>query len=379
MTSNTHPLLLKYGVMDGASAATDHMFPAGQHVEVHSNGFRYKVPYPAALAYSKATGNPHHDTLAQMAAHPVRWRVPPRALPLVQKFGLDHLARMGWASRGDTVRVDPEQSNAHAFSLRTTGPGEKDVQLHFNGRDGSVHVNQVNASRHQKAKGWGGVAFLRSLTAARKNGFHEFHVTNAAGGPGKAHNGYYTWPRLGFNGLVPDQWRVGLPHGHDAHETFHDLFDAPGGADAWKGHGGDVTDGLHFDARPGSPHMARLMAYLKGVQARRKAPPQGPVKLARQDSHSWLTPAGKFLPIPAGHTHGSVAAKAGESIESLWGKGWQRVTYIGRELLAHNEAQAPTATQRQALIDHAVEEGFSHVKHDHGEDERILWSEHDQL
>jgi hypothetical protein len=101
---------------------------------------------------------------------------------------------------------------------------------------------------------------------------------------------------------------------------------------------------------------------------------------AREDSYSWLAPSGKFYPIPAGKTHQEAATVAHKSaMPLLKASGWHRVFHIGRELWTDNEMVPPNSRQRQALKDHAIEHGFTHVLHDYGDGERTLWSSGDQV
>ena len=73
-------------------------------------------------------------------------------------------------------------------------------------------------------------------------------------------NGYYTWPRLGFNAsLGRASQRYGAP-------DLHTLFRQPGGAEKWKREGAAMV--MEFNPRRRSPHRQVLDAYLqeKGIR-----------------------------------------------------------------------------------------------------------------
>ena len=95
--------------------------------------------------------------------------------------------------------------------------------------------------------------------------------------------------------------------------------------------------------------------------------------------HSWLDSSGKFHKLGAGETHAEYARKNKTTINELFSKGHARVFKVGRELYAHLEGRALSERQKKALTDKAIEHGLSHVKHDYGDDERTVWSEHDQF
>jgi hypothetical protein len=107
---------------------------------------------------------------------------------------------------------------------------------------------------------------------------------NAAGAPGGRRNGYYTWPRLGFNHSLSglrDHWRrtVDGQRGEDVLtelqkrfgtgiEDFQDLFAAKGGPEYWRNYGVEIqSHHLELDLMPGSKSLNAHKAYLdaKGV------------------------------------------------------------------------------------------------------------------
>lgn len=77
-------------------------------------------------------------------------------------------------------------------------------------------------------------------------------------------NGYYTWPRMGFNAPIPPDLQEQLPEAlHDC-KTTNDLMLSDGGADWWRTHGTPLQVTLAFD-NPNSMHVWNTYARAKGV------------------------------------------------------------------------------------------------------------------
>jgi hypothetical protein len=97
--------------------------------------------------------------------------------------------------------------------------------------------------------------------------------------------------------------------------------------------------------------------------------------------YSWQYPSGVFKPIK--YSHGSDAfeltGEVKDPIMELWKKGFMRVVHMGNVLIAHNEVVPPTEKQKSALIDLAIQVGDVSVEYDSGNDQKIIWSEHDVL
>jgi hypothetical protein len=112
------------------------------------------------------------------------------------------------------------------------------------------------------------IAALRKLGAARSELF---------AARSNSMNGYYTWPRLGYDGPLSrsvlesmsmndaDHLRGRLPK---RGATIQDLFALPGGKEYWKEHGDSID--LSFDLRDGSKSLLVLQAYLEERAGRKK-------------------------------------------------------------------------------------------------------------
>jgi hypothetical protein len=81
-------------------------------------------------------------------------------------------------------------------------------------------------------------------------------------------NGYYTWPRMGYDADIPDHLRETIPKEINlkADGTLLDLFQTQAGRDWWKKHGEAID--VEFDLTPGSRSMRVLDAYLAERKSR---------------------------------------------------------------------------------------------------------------
>lgn len=198
-----------------------------------------------------------------------------------------------------TVDVEPEArealagmfgralSDAEIASLVGAQPGDHvqaatnlfgDVDL---GLDGSAHADRtisgspgrvtihnesISMDVRRQRQGMGTRIFATQAHAASRLGVREIYTTAARGTEGL--NGYYTWPRLGYNGPFNYASWMGdrmpesaVPESVKHANDFHDLMRTAEGREWWSENGADVH--LTFDTRPGSRSMQVLDAYLK--------------------------------------------------------------------------------------------------------------------
>lgn len=74
-------------------------------------------------------------------------------------------------------------------------------------------------------------------------------------------NGYYTWPRYGFDSALPHSIRRRLPIGLEQSRTLLDLMSSEKGREWWKEHG--VTIRVRFDLAPDSRSHQVLAEYVR--------------------------------------------------------------------------------------------------------------------
>jgi GNAT superfamily N-acetyltransferase len=111
-----------------------------------------------------------------------------------------------------------------------------------------------NAMRRQ---GLGLRIFTRQLTTANALGVGRIETT---AGRSLHENGYYTWPRFGFDGPLPPEIKRRLPRGLDHADTVLDLMEYEKGRLWWKAHG--VVVHLAFDLVGRSRSWSVFARYL---------------------------------------------------------------------------------------------------------------------
>lgn len=118
----------------------------------------------------------------------------------------------------------------------------------------------------RQSKGEGTKVFSSQVDFLASKGFASIEC-EAVRGP--TANGYYTWPRLGYDMSLKDE-----PAGKAAKEKFGaetilDLMSTPQGRDWWKTNG-DTLFGAKFDLKPGSRSRQILEDYQKERSARKE-------------------------------------------------------------------------------------------------------------
>ena len=120
-------------------------------------------------------------------------------------------------------------------------------------------TNQVRALQKM------GVAYINTTAAG------DYKDATSGG-----YNGYYSWPRMGFEGEIPaGPYKKMPPHlqelaGPD--RSLLSLMSTPEGRDWWQKNGHDVE--LRFDLTPGSRSLQTLKAY-RAERAERYKPKPG--------------------------------------------------------------------------------------------------------
>jgi hypothetical protein len=116
------------------------------------------------------------------------------------------------------------------------------------------HIQRKSLQR----KGLGLRVLHRQLRAAKSLGVLR---TIAMAGRSLGENGYYTWPRYGFDGPLPSEVRRRLPCGLDHARTVLDLIQCESGRQWWKRNGAPLY--VSFDLADGSRSWAVFRQYLE--------------------------------------------------------------------------------------------------------------------
>lgn len=101
--------------------------------------------------------------------------------------------------------------------------------------------------------------FSQQVAAAARYDYARI-LTYAAGKPGGHMNGYYTWPRIGYDGTFSAEESAKLPENLRTAQTVQDLMASPEGRQWWKTNG--WAKELSFDLKAGSRSRQVLENYL---------------------------------------------------------------------------------------------------------------------
>jgi hypothetical protein len=113
------------------------------------------------------------------------------------------------------------------------------------------------AEQGERGSGLGRQVFGRQVEQATEMGFERLVTYAARGGE---YNGYYTWPRFGYDGPLPQSIKDQLPDEWRGASNVSDLMATEERRQWWKTHG--ISMPLEFDLREGSQSMIIWRAYL---------------------------------------------------------------------------------------------------------------------
>jgi GNAT superfamily N-acetyltransferase len=175
-----------------------------------------------------------------------------------QRTGLEQWSQLAGVGRTGTVEVGHFRGG---LWLEFYEPGEKRFHgvLRVFRRNGQpvVQIDSFRIRPRFQRIGLGKAIFLRQMTAASELGFKKIE-TVAGRRPGE--NGYYSWPRLGFDGKVPATIRRAIRPPLNQIPTLLDLCSTEAGRRFWLENGQTVR--VAFDLTSGSRSRRVFEAYL---------------------------------------------------------------------------------------------------------------------
>lgn len=156
-------------------------------------------------------------------------------------------------------RTPPAREEAGLLVQVYRAEGDFNGIRHVYRENGRLVMKNELLTLHKKLQGQGiGTSvFARQVESARRLGVQEIHTTAAKN---KNMNGYYTWPRVGYNADLPGKYAKKLPDELKGATTFHELYAKPGGREWWKANGGTVD--MHFNLQDDSSSLQVFNAYL---------------------------------------------------------------------------------------------------------------------
>lgn len=185
---------------------------------------------------------------------------PDAAARFAQLFGIANAraeyARLGLATPGSRVIVRLDEDGDIQVNCESEHAQSEVATQCLSGRLELV-LAHVTIRSDLQAQGLGTWLIAGQVRQALALGFR---VILAYASRGKAELGYYSFPRMGFDGRIPDEVRRNLPARFRPVTTLLDLLASPEGRRGWVEHGLSVL--VEFDLRPGSRSRIVLNEYL---------------------------------------------------------------------------------------------------------------------
>jgi hypothetical protein len=166
----------------------------------------------------------------------------------------------GLAGAPDQAQVEVGASGGRLY-IEMGDPVTASYRAYYYVRRVAERLVMVNDGFHillrcLQGRGLGLCIFHRQAMAAAALGVDRIELV---AGRRADENGYYTWPRLGFEGVLPARLRHILPVGLERARTVLDLMECEKGRLWWREHG--VTIRAMFDLLAGSRSRVVLERY----------------------------------------------------------------------------------------------------------------------
>lgn len=124
--------------------------------------------------------------------------------------------------------------------------------------DGKIVIYNASLEKATAIKKMGSMSLRDQVKEAVSQGFDRLETFAVREDEG---NGYYTWPRNGFDGPIPEHLRNILPKELSSLRNVQELFRTQAGKDWWRIHGDSVF--LKFDLKKDSEGIKLLSNYLE--------------------------------------------------------------------------------------------------------------------
>lgn len=182
---------------------------------------------------------------------------------LGDKATKEDVARMAGAGPGAQVHILPG-SVLDRLHVKITHPDYSASRAIGRDADGKgVITNEwVKVPEGKQGDGIGRGLFTRQVEEAAKAGFDRIECRASKS---DEHNGYYSWPRMGYNQDVsnlPSSTRAAIAAKYPDAKTVLDVMAGPGGVKWWKSNGETLAHAT-FDLKEGSKSRLVLDAYNK--------------------------------------------------------------------------------------------------------------------
>lgn len=157
-----------------------------------------------------------------------------------------------------------------------------------------LHIDGFWVNDKAQGAGLGSEIFANAVDATKDSGFDYVKLHAAQYNPqdpDKPHNGYYTWPRFGFDADIDDLKRGVQTQIRDKFpkaDTILDVMSSKEGRDWWKANGSDLNE-TRFDLKEDSRSMRIFGAYMEERAKRQPAASDGPKTYAKEQAAKFAT------------------------------------------------------------------------------------------
>lgn len=157
-----------------------------------------------------------------------------------------------------------------------------------------LHIDGFWVNDKVQGAGLGSEIFANAVDATKDSGFDYVKLHAAKYNPqdpDKPHNGYYTWPRFGFDADIDDLKRGVQTQIRDKFpkaDTILDVMETKEGRDWWKANGSDLNE-TRFDLKEDSRSMRIFGAYMEERAKRQPAASDGPKTYAKEQATKFAT------------------------------------------------------------------------------------------
>jgi hypothetical protein len=181
---------------------------------------------------------------------------------LGREVTLRDLASLSGATRGAKVII--EVSETGSLVLNTVHPDYATVRRVSRDAEGQLYLyaDSFFMTGGRTGQGTGKEVFGRMVEQAAALDLDYIKVLAYRS---SSANGYYTWPRFGYDGDLPADIIADLPAALASARRLSDLMASPEGREWWKVNGRSIT--LKFQLAAGGPDRARWEAYLREKMA----------------------------------------------------------------------------------------------------------------
>jgi hypothetical protein len=166
-------------------------------------------------------------------------------------------------------------SKSYSNKVYVENPKFKSVRTIHVGKDGSAWIENEDfrIKDAKQRKGIGTDVFSKQVEKSSKLGFTHIscHAARLNGRGESKFNGYYTWPRFGYDQNIEDlDDPASVTNKFPEAKTVLDVMATSEGREWWEKNGQDMFE-AKFDLSPGSRSMKVLRAYLDAKKEKTNA------------------------------------------------------------------------------------------------------------